>query len=808
MKRLTLLSAMLVTILTMAAQYRVTATVIDPDGEPEGYCTWYIFAATDSIKPLQGAVSDEMGTINATLPAPGTYTLSITAPMRNTVNADFTVSQGQPVANLGILSTTTMGQQLQGVTVTAQRPLVTKEIDRLGYDVSADQEAKTSTLQQILRKVPMVTVEPDGTIKVNGSDNYKVYKNGRPNNAFTKNAKDIFAAIPASTIKKIEVITDPGSREDAEGSAVILNIVTDRETHMAGVTGNINVNYNSAQDAPNPSAYIMTQYRKLTMSANGGYFQQGSHMRQRNVSHTRYEATGDAMYDSLHVKTSGHGSYFGVEGSLDLDTLNLMTVALNGFTGSFGYDGNGLTRMTAAGGTPLWEYTSAYNYPKNGYTDIDFSFDYQRSTRLKGETITASYRLSHTDQTQDQETRYTILQGNPMDYNGIRSDFDMKFMEHTAQLDWSRPLGGRSVLDTGVKYIRRTSHSNNHRTMIGQDNPPIANEFEHKYDIMGVYADFRHTLGKVSLRGGLRYEYSRLGAEFIAGPGDAFHANLNDFAPNASVAWTIGQASMLKASYSRRIERPGISYLNPAVTVSPTSQSYGNPDLESAGANEVVVNYSVYKQKFSADISATLNVSNNGLGGISWTDADNIRYATYGNVLHKRRAGVNGYFNWTLGSKTSWMANFNLTWTKFSNPTLDLSLSRAGGYFYTSVTQKLPWKITGVVDLSYWAGYIESVYSYGTCSFPRTLRHNLTLRRSFLKDESLSLSVGVSNPFANTRPMDIHTLNNGQTLHQYNLTTGMRGVTVGVSWRFGKLRAQVKKTAATIKNDDLTGRKN
>ena len=119
----------------------------------------------------------------------------------------------------------TWSQELEGVTVKAQRQLIKQDIDRIGYDVQADEESKTLTVLDLLRKVPMVTVDGEENIKVKGNSSYKIYKNGHYDPSLSKNAKEILKSMPASMVKRIEVITDPGAREDAEGVNAILNIV-------------------------------------------------------------------------------------------------------------------------------------------------------------------------------------------------------------------------------------------------------------------------------------------------------------------------------------------------------------------------------------------------------------------------------------------------------------------------------------------------------------------------------------------------------------------------------------------------------
>lgn len=808
-RRLTLFFAALLISLSVikAAKYTMTATVVNPDAEPESYCTWHIFAASDTIRPILSNISDDNGVITATLPSAGDYRLRVIAAMCAPLTADFTVSDNTPNVNLGQLSTTLVGEQLEGVTVSAQRPLVTKEIDRIGYDVQADADASTSNLRDIIRKVPMVSVDADGTIKVNGSTDFKIYKNGRPNNSFTKNSKDIFAAIPASTIKKIEVITDPGAREDAESSGVILNIVTTSTSNMSGVAGNVGIEWNLRDNAPNANAFIMTQFGKLTMSATGGFYRfTKNSQRGRNRSETVYDETGDYAIDDMTYSTAGHGGWFSVEGSLELDTLNLFSTALNGYVGRNALDAFQETSMFSANGSPLYSYNSLSYYPKNGYTDIDFNFDYQHSTQLKGETLTASYRLSHTNQNQIRQMLYEDNENAPFDYTAINSDYDMRFYEHTFQFDWSRPFGSKHRLDTGAKYILRESDSDNNQELTGVSN--TENQFTHRYHIFGIYTDYRITLGKITARAGLRYEFSRLGAEFRKGPGEDFHSNLNDFAPNVSFAWNASNSSMWKVSYNRRIRRPGISYLNPAVTTYPLLVSSGNPNLESVSVDNISLNYGLLKAKINLDITANYGSSNNGIGQVQWTDDKNVTHSTYENLIHQRNFSLSTFFQWAITDKTSWMFNGTFFWYKYGIDTEkgNISLAKPNCNIYTRISQKLPWDLNLSGSVYWFSGMVVNPYTYydgKTENFGYTIQ----LKRSFLPGKTLDVSLTLSNPGLNSRHGYVYTANNGTTSTQETWRYRSTSVQIGVSWRFGSLKARVKKAANTISNDDLDGRK-
>lgn len=186
-----------------AVEYLVKGVAMTPEGSPEAFATVKVFPRNDKNKPLSTCVTKEDGSFSQTLPDEGVYAVVITSVGREPSINKVEVSAKNPVMDLGNV-VLKESKQLKEVTVTAMAPLVSREIDRISYDVQNDPESKTAQLDEILKKVPMVTVEPDGTVKIKGGSGFQIYKNGRKNNAFTQNSKDIFKSIPASMIKKID----------------------------------------------------------------------------------------------------------------------------------------------------------------------------------------------------------------------------------------------------------------------------------------------------------------------------------------------------------------------------------------------------------------------------------------------------------------------------------------------------------------------------------------------------------------------------------------------------------------------------
>ncbi|MDE5850039.1 MAG: TonB-dependent receptor family protein [Muribaculaceae bacterium] len=786
----------------------VKGCVRDSVGEPESFATLRIYQFPDTIKPKVSGTADENGIFNIKLPEAGSYRVNILSFGKQDINRNIAVDKEYPTVDLGTLVTTVVSSMLQEVTVTAQRPLVVKEIDRIGYDVQADEESKTSQLDEILKKVPLVSVDPDGTIKIKGSTDFKVYKNGRPNNSFSRNAKDIFKALPASMIKRIEVITDPGAREDAEGTTAILNIVTLENTVIKGVMGNVRVSYSKTDDAPNASTWLQTQIDKVNLSFYGGYNRLSrKSYRHKSESLTKYEDSGNELHSESTGTSHGNLGYFGIEGSYEPDTLNLVSTEFNGYIYSLKSNSTGINSMRSGSGNLIYSYGNNYRSDPNRYFDIDGSLNYQRSTRKKGETLTLSYRISSTNQRQHSMNEYEDELNMPVDYTGTSNDFTLDFIEHTGQFDWTRPINDINKFDVGLKYINRNNHSINDQDYFGAQE--LHSDFTHNTQVFAVYLDYRLKLKKFGARAGLRYEYSRLAAKYRDGSNDPFSSNLNDWVPNAAISYDLNDANTLKLSYSTRINRPGISQLNPAVVETPTSISSGNPDLGSSRHQSINLNYNLIGRKFSLDFGTSYSFMNNAVISVQELQEGDIIKSGYANAGHNKWFNIALWMNYTPWSKTSFMLNANVNYAHRSNSSLDLSSHGWGGYAFLRVRQQLPW------DLAL-TGYVSAyqstpdLYSINKTPFSDQIDYGLDLQKSFLKEKRLSVSLGIRNPFGHSvRLYESEPRNSGYTgytrSYSYNSANNFN---ISVSYRFGSLNASVKKTNKSISNDDVENRKN
>lgn len=767
--------------------------------EAEPYATIRFMKKNEPEKPVKLAVTDESGRFNEKLPAAGHYIIQISSVGKQTVTREFTLSEKQQESDLGTLYTTEATEVLKGVEVVAQKPLVKAEIDKISYSIEDDPDSKTNTTLEMLRKVPLVTVDGEDNIQVNGSSNFKVHVNGKPNTLMSNNPKEVLRSLPANSVKSIEVITEPGAKYDAEGVGGILNIIT-TEARMQGY--NVTLGTNANNMGIGGYAYGTMQIGKFTLTGNYSYNYQNAPESGFDSGREDFTST-DFRHFSQNGRSDNDGNFqFGnIEGSYEIDTLNLITFSANAFGGKFGADNHSFTRMDNI------DHVEQYSFLNRNHTDSKFSqigvnFDYQHSFKRKGEYLTLSYKFNDSPDDNESDTWYENMNNVPYQLSRQYFDNDATTAEHTAQVDYVNPISNMHYVDAGLKYIYRQNKSDSKYFLENaQGEMEASNDLSSKYDqgqnILAAYADYQLKWKKFGAKAGIRYEHTFMDVEYAYQPDRNFNANFDDVIPSVNLSYMLGTSSTLRANYNLRINRPGIWYLNPfRDTSTPTSVSYGNPDLETEKAHNLGLAFSSFSAKFSLNANLTYMFINNGIEAYSFMN-NGIQEKTYGNVGKSQRTRLSLWMNWNPGNTTRISINAGGSYADFKSRELNADNHGFAGNLYGNIQQTLPWSLrfsvygggsTPYISLQ---GKSSSYYYYG-----------LNLTRSFLKDKRLNISLFASNLF--NKYVTFHSETVTDTFRSWsNNQSHSRRYGLSISWRFGELKAQVKKTARSINNDDV-----
>ena len=234
------------------------------EGEP--YATIKITKKGAPDKAIKMAVTGASGKFQEKLnAAAGDYVITISSIGKAVITREFTLKPSVKVIDLGTMLSAEATNELKGVEVVAQKPLVKVDVDKIEYNIEDDPDSKSNSILEMLRKVPLVTVDGEDNIQVNGSSSFKVHVNGKPNNMMSNNPKEVLKSMPANSIKYIEVITSPGAKYDAEGVGGILNIVT-VGGGFEGYTATFRAN--ASNYGAGAGGYAMVKQGKMTVSAN------------------------------------------------------------------------------------------------------------------------------------------------------------------------------------------------------------------------------------------------------------------------------------------------------------------------------------------------------------------------------------------------------------------------------------------------------------------------------------------------------------------------------------------------------------
>ena len=694
---------------------------------------------------------------------------------------------------------TLKGQTLDEVVVAQRRKLIKNDIDKLTYDVQHDKTAQTKTTLEILKKIPLVTVDGQENIRVQGSTSFKVYKNGHPDPSLSgQNLKDILKAIPASTIKRIEVITDPGAKYDAEGTTAILNIVMMSSSKLQGVSGNVNSEVDT-YGSVRLGTYLTTKVGKLTTTVNYNYMNQSRKQTENYREEVyNYVKTGEQRREYGTNSTAATIHFGNISASYEIDSLNLLTASTN----FFGYKADANAQNT----NERWDKNSQliYKFDNNmttpGYSHLNIGgrLDYQHKTHLDGEILTLSYMLAATRQHTIFRQMYNNMVNFPVSYTSYDQNTRERFTEHTFQIDYVRPFGKYHKIESGTKYILRYNNSTSLMDYQGIT-PDMESKFKHNAQVAAAYLSYIFTAGKWAARAGLRYEFTRMKASYPDGSNADYHANLNDWVPSASLQYKISDGQTLKFSYNTSINRPGIGYLNPAIISTPTAVSFGNANLGSSRNQKLQLVYMLVASKLTLQLSPYYSFTNNGIGRILY-EQNRKDVSTFQNILKSKIFGISSYTAWTPFTGTSFTLNASMRYARITLPTPYIKNSGCGGGIYFDWEQKIPWKLTLTTSLG--GEYGNRVYNPYAIE-GHWFYYNFTLTRRFLKDK-LTVSLSAESPFVKERSTTYRIVQGDYTGYE-RAVMKPQCFKIGLSWKFGKLRASVKKAARSIENDDLVG---
>lgn len=793
------LSAFISTSL-IAQEIKIQGVVVDSltrEGEP--FATIRVYKANDDKEPVAMGTTDLEGRFEQAVKRAGDYRVLFSSVGRKNINIPFSIQKGQTSLSLDTIYVTDDVTRLSGVEIVAQKPLVKMEVDKLSYSVENDIDAKSNSVLDMLRKVPMVTVDGNDNITVNGSSSFKVYVDGKPNVMMSSNPSEIFKNMPASSIKDIEVVTNPGARYDAEGVGGVLNLITDRTSESRKQLLN---NYSAtirgmaANRGAGGGAFFSMQKNKFSMSINANVMESFPMESETEVNRTQFTSDGESQLRSYStMDNSFHIQMGNLNLSYEIDSLNLLTASA-GVMG-FGMDIDGQSRTDLGG----LAYTTR-NDNKSKRLSVNGSVDYQHTfASNKERMLTLSYLITTAPQRTNNYSWFETDQTNSfLDLTDRYSHAKDNTIEHTWQADFSTPIAAGHKLDLGAKYILRDNTSrSDYYDLMGQEqlwDESSSLDYSHKNRILAGYAEYRGTIQRISLTAGLRYEHTWQNVIARLGQTDNFKLDYGNLVPSANLSYKINDSQNIGATYNLRISRPGITLLNPYVNKSdPTSISYGNTNLDAEEVHNISLVYNLFNPKWVVNLTLRQSICDNGIEQYSFYEG-NVLNSTYGNITRNKQTGLNAFVNWNATGKTRFTLNGSVAYVDVRSEQLDLRNHGWQGNIMFGYQQTLPW------DIRMSANIMASTKSYNLQGWNGGFQAGmLSLSKSFLKDK-LNVTLTGMTPL-NFGWMKFESESHGHDYVSHTVSRiSMANFGISVSYTFGG-KVNVKKAATTIQNNDL-----
>ena len=614
------------------AQTTVKGLLMDETlGESEPFATVRVFKAGKTEKPVAMFLTDENGQFSQEVKGKGRFDIVFSSVGKEDLKKTIEL-EGKGVLNLDTLYIKESATMLKGVEIVAQKPLVKMDVDKMSYNVAEDEDAKAYTVLDMLRKVPMVTVDGQDNITVNGSSSFKVYVDGLPNVMFSSNPSMVFKSMPATAVKSIEVVTNPGAKYDAEGAAGILNIVMNKQNPQAaqsmnGYNGTVRASVGNKQLGG--SVFINGQQGKFSYSAN---------------VMTSYNKPGNTTTETEQVQENGATQLLTSENDLktpftmgnltlgyQIDSMSVLNLTAQVNSMNIKTTGTSLTTLSGYGNDFSYGSTTEM---KNKRTSFSGSLDYQRFfNQDHTKSLALTYQLNYSPAKTEMTNNFNVV-SDYIDLTDRYSDNKNNTTSHTFQVDYTTPIGKGQTLSLGGKLQLHDATADSKYYLKGVYDPTSSSDYEYKNSILAGYGEYAGNFNKLGVKAGLRYEYTWQDVEYHLGNGEDFKKTYGTLVPTASLQYTLSQGSNLGLTYNMRISRPGISYLNPYVDKSnPIALTYGNPELDVEKSHNFSLVYNLFTPKLMVNLNLHHNFMDNAISQYSFYDSNNLLNTTYGNVV-------------------------------------------------------------------------------------------------------------------------------------------------------------------------------
>lgn len=826
MRKLFIMLAMaFVTVIAKAGS--IEGRIIDSQKQPLEFVNVILYQI-DGTTLVKGTITDSDGRYTIPNVKDGSYKISFQFVGYITITRSVTLSeQNNHKIALKSIVLEEDSEQLEEVAVVAQKQTMKLDIDKKVFNVDQDIASVGGSASEVLENIPSVEVDAEGNVSLRGSSSVTVWINGKAQGMTSDNRGDILEQMPAESIERIEVITNPSSKYSPEGSAGIINIVLKRD-RKAGYYGGVKVSANTNKGGRfganiNYSSGILDAYANIgyarRINKSGGYTDRdnlnsdfvavsylNSTNKSRNEGNNIFARAGFTWHITQHDDFSI--GYMGMFGNGDRDqTYNYTSADYNGYN-TIGYRMNRDRINTSSDDMRMNDIEVGYRHEwKTGHS-IDLTVSRNKWSR-DGNSI-----YDQTSDYFDMETD-TFL-NKIISYQNTDSKMDNNSWD--IQLDYEQPIGEKSKIEAGYKGTffdedaPTETYENEEKTKSIES---LFNRFIYNSDVHAVYANWQSTIGEhlgyqVGLRGEAwsvdtkSHDYN---AEYRNGSIETFSKSYFKIFPTLFMSYKISETQELQLNYTRRLQRPFGGLLNSFKNISDsTNISYGNPELTPEYTNSYEFNYIKNWDNHTISLSAYYRPSDDVIQRISYID-NGIRYQTSKNVTRSLSSGLE-----IIGKNRLWTRLDLTTTVNFFYYSLD------GGDYTFTLDNGTPYavNIQSSSDFSWNARFMASLLLPYQISYQATFNYNAPqVITQGKRDASYSLDMGLRKTFfdkkltialngrdlLDSRKWHSKTEGIGFSQDQENWRGGRRAI-LQIAWSFGNMKNDKKKDNKNGQDDN------
>jgi hypothetical protein len=691
-------------------------------------------------------------------------------------------------ANLGSIALIPLPNSLKEIQILAVKPLIDHDVDKLIYNVEADPESRTAAAMDILRKIPFLTTDAEDNLQLNGSDNFRILINGKSSTLFLRSQGDFLKNLSASSIRSIEVMTVPSSKYEAQGVGGIINIITYKKS-ISGYSGGVNLQASKPQGLY-INSNLTASISKFSFSGNIGY--NTSNTPESNSTSSRQDKRKESRLEQWGAANSNYASQnAGGEISYQLNSENIITAGYNRGKGNSGNRFNQQATLFNAAGLPS-EVSRYLNIGESKQSNNDFSLDYLHSFK-KNEVQQLTFLYKRSSNNDGSMTDFKPQPFATFNSQLRKTNNNEKSGEQIFQADYVQPIK-KHILELGVSSILRKSSSYYFYKVLDtvtgafEPNTSQSNAFHYTENIYAAYTSFNLKMEKWGLRLGARLEQAKIDARFVSSGTFARQKYMNVI-PAFTLSRKLNGFSLVRLSYTQRLNRQTLDYLNPFIDFSdPWNISYGNPGLQPALAHVIDLTYNTSILKSFLNFAFFHQFTNSSIQQYTTLGHDTISRTTFGNI------GKNKNYTFSFSGNTMLFKNLNI------------GLNGNASYLqYTHIVNDKPYRNEGftynvMASISYrfkgWRtgsniGYnAPNVLLQGRSA--DYFHQNISLSKQFLKNQKATVGILVNSPFQEQR--HIYTEVNDPAFYLIRQSHSIiRKYTLSLNYRLGKVHGGVQK---------------